>query len=125
MAALTLAQRLGSSVAFNETTKIISLNLNDLGSIIIGGVDYGLNVSAMTNANKDSYAARILWALLLLSQKNQPENNIDETVAIYITNQGKRNVTRNSVAQVGFQLVATAYKNDTEGVVLDPDNIAA
>ena len=125
MADLTFIQRLGSSVTFNETTKIVSLNLNDFSSIVIGGVDYGLNVTAMTDANKDQYAARILWALLLLSQKNQPENNNDETVALYMTNQGKRSVSRNNVSQFGYQLVATAYKNDTLGVVLDPDAIGA
>ena len=123
MTDLTLTQRFGTSVSFNATTKIVSLNLNDLSSIVIGGVDYGLNATAMTDANKDSYASRILWALLLLSQKNQATDNNDETVSVYVTNQGKRSVTRNSVAQFGYQLVATAYKNDTLGVVLDPDAI--
>lgn len=124
MADLTLAQRFGSSVAFNETTKVLSINLNDLSSILVSGVDVGLNVSAMTTANKDVYASRIFWALLQLQRKNQQSDNNDQTVGVYVTNQGKRNVTRNNVAQVGFQLTATAYKNDTEGVDLDPDAIS-
>lgn len=120
---LSLAQRFGDNVAFNETTKILSIDLNNLSSIIVAGTDYGLNVSAMTNANKDTYATRILWSLLLKSQSTQPENNTDETVGLYVTNQGKRSIVRNQVAQFGFQLVATAYKNDTVGVTLDPDEI--
>lgn len=122
---LTLVQRFGTNVAFNATTKMLSINLADLNSILISGVDYGLNVSAMTDANKDSYASRILWALLLKSQATQAVDNNDETVTVYINNQGKRSVTRNNVAQFGYQLVATAYKNDTLGINLDPDAIGA
>jgi hypothetical protein len=124
MADLTLAQRFGSAVSFNESTKLLTINLNNLSSIVVGGIDVGLNVSGMTNANKDSYASRILWALLQLQRVTQPADNNDQSVGVYVSNQGKRNVTRNSISQVGFQLVATAYKNDTEGVDLDPDAIA-
>ena len=125
MADLTLAQRFGDDVAFNESTGVLSINLNNLSSITVGGVNVGLDISGMTTANQDQYSSRIIWALLQLQQQNQPENNNDETVGIYVANQGKRPVTRNSVAQFGFNLVTTAYVNDTQGVILDPDNIAA
>jgi hypothetical protein len=121
---LTLVQRFGSSVAFDETTKVLSINLNNLSNITIGGTNYGLNVSTMSTANQDTFSSRILWALLLLSQANQSVDNNDETVKLYMTNGGKRSVTRNSVAQFGYQLTATAYQNDSLGVVLDPDNLA-
>jgi hypothetical protein len=121
---LTLAQRFGSSVAFDETTKVLSINLNNLSNITIGGTNYGLNVSTMSTANQDTFSSRILWALLLLSQANQSVDNNDETVKLYMTNGGKRSVTRNSVSQFGYQLTATAYQNDSLGVVLDPDNLA-
>jgi hypothetical protein len=124
MADLTLAQRFGSGVTFNETTKILSINLTDLASMMVSGVDVGLNVSAMTTANKDQYASKILWALLLKSQAVQAADNNDETVKLYMTNGGKRSLTRNSVSQFGYQLVATAYQNDSLGVTLDPDNLA-
>ena len=124
MADLTLIQRFGDNVSFNETSKILSIDLNNLSSITVGGVDVGLDVSAMTAANQDEYSSRIIWALLQLQQQNQAASNNDETVGIYVTNQGKRNVTRNSVAQFGFNLVTTAYVNDTQGVILDPDEIA-
>jgi hypothetical protein len=124
MADLTLAQRFGSSVAFNETTKILSIDLNNLSSMTVSGVDVGLNVTAMTTANKDQYASKILWALLLKSQAVQATDNNDETVKLYMTNGGKRSLTRNSVSQFGYQLVATAYQNDSLGVTLDPDNLA-
>lgn len=124
MADLTLIQRFGTGVTFNETTKVLSIDLNNLSNITIGGTNYGLNASTMTTANKDTFSSRILWALLLLSQANEPADNNDETVKLYVTNQGKRSVTRNSVAQFGYQLTATAYQNDSLGVTLDPDNIA-
>ncbi|MBW4535513.1 MAG: hypothetical protein KME09_16375 [Pleurocapsa minor HA4230-MV1] len=124
MADLTLAQRFGSSVALNATTKVLSIDLNNLTTITIAGVNYGLNISALTDANKNDYASKILWSLLLLSQANQPADNNDETVKLYMTNQGKRNITRNSVNQFGYQLLTTAYQNDSLGVTLDPDNIS-
>ena len=123
MADLTITQRFGSSVTFNETTKILSIDLNNLADEGDFNNGYGLNVSGITLNTLDSYASKILWALLLLNQQNKPENNNDETVGVYITNQGKRSVARNNISQFGFQLVATAYKNDTVGVILDPDNI--
>ncbi len=125
MADLTLAQRFGTNVAFDATTKALTINLADLNSIIIGGIDYGLDTSAMSDANKDTYASRILWALLMRNQAVQPETNNDSTVGVYITNQAKRNTIRNNVSQIGFQLLATAYKNDPEGVNLDPDAIGS
>ena len=124
MADLTLVQRFGSSVAFNETTKVLSIDLNNLAAINLNGTDVGLNVSAMTALNKDEFASKILWALLLKSQATQAVDNNDETVKLYMTNQGKRSVTRNSVSQFGYQLTATAYQTDSLGVNLDPDNLA-
>lgn len=124
MADLTLIQRFGNNVSYNATSKALTLNLNDLSSITVGGENLGLDVGGMTDANKDSYASRILWALLLKSQSVQPENNNDETIGLYVQNQGKRSVVRNSVSQFGFVLAATAYKTDTVGTQLDPDAIA-
>lgn len=120
---LTFAQRFGNNVSFDSTSKMLTVDLNNLSSIIVNGVDIGFDVSAMTAENQNNYATRILWALLLLNQANQPEDNTDETVGIYIQNQGKRNIIRNQVSQFGFSLVATAYKNDTVGVQLDPNDI--
>lgn len=124
MADLTLAQRFGNSVTFDSSTKMMVINLNDLASITVNGSNVGLDVSGMTASNKDQYASKILWALLLKSQATQAADNNDETVKLYVTNQGKRSVTRNSVSQFGYQLVATAYQNDSLGVTLDPDSIA-
>lgn len=125
MTELTKEERLGGNMVFDESTKKLTLDLNDFSSILINGKDYGLDVASITATNFDSYAARIIWSILLFNQSNQPEDNIDETVGLFITNEGKRNVIRNSVAQVGFRLVATGYKNDTDGVILDPDSIGA
>lgn len=125
MADLTLAQRFGSNVTFSEANKTITISLADLsdsGDVTTGN---GLDTSAMTDANKDEYSSRIIYSLLQLSEQNQPVDNTDETVGVYVTNEGKRTVTRNSVAQFGFRLVATAYINDSLGVVIDPDSIAS
>lgn len=123
MADLTLQQRFGDSVSFDESTKVLSIDLNDLSSIIVNGQDLGLDVSNMTEANANEYASKVLWSLLNKSQSNQPENNTDETVQIYIQNQGKRTVVRNQVSQFGFVLGVTAYKNDTVGTQLDADEL--
>lgn len=123
MADLTLAQRFGASATLNATTKTLTINLNDLATISVYGSNYGLDVSAMTDTNKGTYVSRILWALLQLQRVTQPADNNDNTVGVIVTNQGKRAALRNNIAQTGFQLVATAYKNDTEGSELDPDNI--
>ena len=126
MAELLATDRLGTNVTFNDTSKVLSIDLNDFSSITIGGVNVGLsNVASITTANLDQYASKILWSLLLLNQQNQSENNNDETVGIYLTNGGKRSVIRNSVAQFGYILNVTAYQNDSLGVVLDPDDIGA
>ena len=126
MADLLATNRLGTSVTLNGTSKILSIDLNDFSSITISGVDVGLSdVASITPANLDEYASKIIWALLLFNQQNQPENNNDETVGIYLTNGGKRSVIRNGVAQFGYIFNVTAYQNDSLGVVLDPDNIGA
>ncbi len=126
MADLTLAQRFGSNLSFNQTAGTLTIKLSDLADQASGGNitnGLGLDTTAMNSSNKDEYSSRILWALLQLNLQNQPENNQDETVGVYISNEGRRNITRNSVAQLGFRLTATAYINDTQGVTLDPDSI--
>ena len=127
---LTLKQRFGSNAEYNETTKMLTIDLEDLGDDNGNGNGditngRGLDTSLMTDANKDEYSSRILWALLTLNQQNQPENDDDNTVGVYVANEGRRNLTRNSVAQIGFRLTTTAYINDPLGVDLDPDDIGA
>jgi len=122
---LTLAQRFGTDVSFDPATKVMAIDLNNLNSITVSGVDVGLDVSAMTDENKDEYASRIIWALLQLSKQNQPENNTDESVGIYVNNQGRSNATRNGIAQIGYRELVTGYREDTNGLVLDPDDIGS
>lgn len=128
MTDLTLKQRFGSNAEFDEMAETLTIKLTDLSDkddLNIGDMTNGrgLDVSGMTDANKDEYSSRILWALLQLNQQNQPEDDDDETVGVYVTNEGRRNFTRNSVAQVGFRLTTTAYIDDPLGVDLDPDEI--
>ena len=130
MADLTLAQRFGSNVVFDEANGELTIKLADLADDDgAGNGDFtngnGLDVSGMTDANKDEYSTRILWALVQLSFQNQPETNNDETVNAYISNNGKRTIIRNSVSQFGFQMAVTAYINDNLGITLDPDSIGA
>ncbi|MEL7521929.1 MAG: hypothetical protein AAGJ80_09995 [Cyanobacteria bacterium J06553_1] len=123
--ALTLSQRYGDGVTFNPSAKTLTIDLNDLSSILVSGVDLGLDISGMTDANKDEYADGIFWALVQRQREQQPDNNNDETVGIYVTNRGKTSATRNGVAQFAFNLNIAGYKNDTEGVNLDPDAIGS
>ncbi len=125
MTDLTLTQRFGTNATYNQTNQTLTINLNDLTSIVVDGVDVGLDISGITAANVDEYASKIFWSLLLLNQANQPAINNDETVGIYVTNQGRRDAIRNSIAQIGYQLVTTAYQNNPLPANLDPDNIGS
>lgn len=128
MADLTLQQRFGTHVGVrqDEFTTRLTIDLNDLQDASDGG-DFtnglGLDISGINAQNIDRYASKILWALIGLSQQNQPENNTDETVGIYISSQGKRPVNRNGVAQFGYLTVVTGYQDDNSGLTLDPDNM--
>ena len=130
MADLTLTQRFGSNVDFQSGPEgsYLVIKLSDLSDQADGG-DFtnglGLNTNEIDDANADEYASKILWALIGLSQQNQPESNTDETVGIYVSSQGKRNVTRNGVAQFGYLTVVTGYQPDNSGLVLDPDNLGS
>ena len=120
---LTLIQRFGTNATFNETTKVLSIDLNDLtdtGDIING---LGLDISAITATTIDTYTAKILYTLLLLNFQKQPTENNDDTLPLYISNTGRRSITRNGVAQFGYGLTATAYQTDQVGNVVDPDNM--
>ena len=121
MADLTLQQRFGSNVnvQLDPGGGTLIINLRDLNDQSNGG-DFtnglGLNTSQINPDNADEYASKILWALIQLSKQNQPDNNTDEKVGIYVTNQGKRNVIRNGQAQLGFQELLTGYTVDPNGI---------
>ena len=130
MTDLTLQQRFGSNAQITSTSDglVLAINLNDLNDAENFG-DFtnglGLNTDPINSSNADEYASKILWALIGLSQQNQPENNNDETVGIYVSNQGKRPVNRNGVAQFGYLTLVTGYQDDNSGLVLDPDNLGS
>lgn len=124
MADLTLNQRFGSNVSYNNTNKTISINLNDFtddGDIING---LGLNITELTASNVDNYASKILYALLLLNFQQQPQTNNDDSVAMYITNGGRRDITRNGVSQFSYLLTVNNYTPNNLAPVLDPDLMA-
>jgi hypothetical protein len=121
MADLTLQQRFGTNVTYNDTNKTITINLNDLtdtGDIING---LGLNLTNLTAANINSYASRILYQLLLLNFQKQAATNNDETVGIYVTNTGRRDVVRNNISQFNYSLTVNAYTANNLATILDPD----
>ncbi len=126
MGDLTLVDRFGQNVAFDQTAGTLTIKLSDLADQTNGGDmtnGLGLDTSGMSSSNKNSYSSRILWALVGLNAQNQPEANNDETVGVYVINEGKRNAVRNNVPQFGFRQVVTAYINDDLGNTLDPDAI--
>ena len=123
MADLTLTQRFGTNANYNDTNKTLTIDLNDLtdsGDIADG---LGLDISGITPANIDSYSAKILYAIALLNLQQQPVDNNDETLPVYVTNAGRRSITRNGVAQFGYGLTITAYQTDQIGNLVDPDNM--
>jgi hypothetical protein len=121
MADLTLQQRFGTNATYNHTNKTITINLNDLTDTgdITGGL--GLDLTNLTAANINSYAARILYQLLLLNFQKQAATNNDETVGIYITNTGRRDVVRNNINQFAYTLSFAAYTANNLATILDPD----
>ena len=82
-----------------------------------------MDLSSINASNADQYAERFFWALIQLRKQKQPEINNDDTIGIYITNQGRRNLNRNGTAQIGYQELVTGYKYDPSGTTLDPDEI--
>lgn len=124
MSDLTLNQRFGSNASYNSSNKTLTINLNDLtdaGDIADG---LGLDISSLTAANVNDYASKILYTLLLLSFQQQPQTNNDETVAIYITNSGRRDITRNGTSQFAYLLTVNNYTPNNLATVLDPDLMA-
>lgn len=121
MTDLTLQQRFGSNVSFNATSKTLTIALNDLTDAgdITGSL--GLDISALTSQNINSYASKILYGLILLNFQNQASTNNDETVGIYIGNAGRRDATRNGVAQFAYNLNLAFYTANNLAPVLDPD----
>ena len=118
---LTLNQRFGSNATYNNTNKTLTINLSDLtdsGDIVNG---LGLDISGLTAANIEQYASKILYALLLLNFQKQSQTNNDETVSIYITNGGRRELTRNNVSQFSYLLIVNNYTANNLAPVLDPD----
>lgn len=123
MADLTLVQRFGSNASYNDTTKTLTIDLNDLtdaGDIVNG---LGLDISGLTSGNIDTYVSKILYTLLLLNFQKQSANNNDETVAVYITNGGRRDVIRNNIAQFSYVWQVNTYTPNTLPTTLDPDSM--
>ena len=121
MADLTLQQRFGSSVTFNATSKTLTIALNDLtdaGDIVDS---LGLDISALSSANINSYASKILYGLILLNFQKQAATNNDDSVGLYIQNSGRRDATRNGIAQFAYNFNLAFYTANNLAAVLDPD----
>lgn len=110
---LTLQEVFGTGVTFNDTTRSITFNLNGLND---GTIDPVIEDYLIDSTNLENNVGRILWAMVNRLIKLQPSDNIDNERSIYVTNQGKRIVTRNNVSQFAFQLVLNGYANDPFGV---------
>ena len=121
MADLTLTQRFGSNASYDNTNKTLTIDLNDLTDSGNIADNLGLDISGLTAANIDDYVSKILYTLLLLNFQQQPATNTDDTVAIYVTNGGRRDVTRNSTAQFSYVWQVNTYTPNNLPVTLDPD----
>jgi hypothetical protein len=121
MADLTLAQRFGTNAVYNDTNKTITIKISDLTDTgdITGGL--GLNISSLNATSINSFASRILYQLLLLNFQKQQATNNDETVGIYVTNTGRRDVVRNNINQFSYSLTVNAYTANNLATILDPD----
>ena len=113
---LTLKELFGDSVIYDATSKEITFSINE-----IAGQDF--DTSNVTEANCNKCASKILWALLNHLKNVQPSKNTEPDRGIYITNQGRRTVTRGGVSQFCFQLTVNGYSADTVGTKLPVDNL--
>ena len=127
--ALTLKDLFGSNASYDPNTRKLLIQIDDFqnNNPDFGIGDFtnglGMDLSSINASNADQYAERFFWALIQLRKQKQPEINNDDTIGIYITNQGRRNLNRNGTAQIGYQELVTGYKYDPSGTTLDPDEI--
>ena len=116
MADLTLSEIFGTSATYDDDAGSITFYLADFDNLD----PYN---PPITQDNIDRQVSKILWAILHRIYNDQPENNNDDSRLIYITNQGKRTVIRNSVSQFSFGLLASGYVNDPFGTELNPNDL--
>ena len=111
-----LVDLFGESVTYDDNSRMITFNVDNLGYD-------GFDTSPINQINIDFYTSKLFWSLLHYLYLNQPETNNDETLGIYVTNQGKRTAVRNNVAQFSFGFLVSAYAPDNLGSNLDPDDM--
>lgn len=125
----SLIKLFGDGATFNETTKTVTFNLDNLKNLADGGKiinNLGINnLAAVTAANVDSYAKRIFYGLLvLLSQQQSATINDDPTEAIYLTQGGIRIATGTRNGQVQRIISVNVFDTaNTVGNLVDIDEI--
>jgi hypothetical protein len=132
---LSLIQRFGTGATLLTSTTSVTassgspklvIDLSDYTNTANGGDianSQGLNdVSLITNSTKDTYADKIAAAQIVLWKQNQPTENSDETVGIYIEDPYKQFYTRNSTEQLAFIYGCGIYIDDPTAN-LDPDDV--
>lgn len=126
---LSLTQRFGTGVTLDVSTpsapKLV-IALEDLENTTSGGDianSQGIDdVSLITALTQDTYADKIAAALLVLWKQNQPAEDTDETVGLYINDIYKQFYTRNAVEQLAFVYPVNVYIPDPTAN-LDPDDV--
>lgn len=125
MADLTLAQRFGSNVSFDEANKTVTLDLNDLTDAGDIADSLGLDISGMTTANADSYSTKIMYALLLLAIQQQPTDGInDPELKMFLSEGGLRIGTGARTGQMQRVISVNIYTVESNlNTLVDADNI--
>lgn len=131
----SLIQRFGTgAMLLTSTTSVTAssgspkliIDLSDYTNTANGGDitnSQGIDdVSLITDLTKDDYADKIAAALLVLWKQNQPAEDIDETVGIYISDIYKQFYTRNGIDQMAFIHTVNVYIPDPTAT-LDPDDV--
>ncbi len=126
---LTLAQRFGSNATFSETNKTVTIDLNNFKNSSAGGEilnNLGIDsLTSITAANINTYASKILYALLILNaQKQSTTINDNASEKIYLTEGGIRIATGTRNGQI--QRVINVNIFDTSNTVsnlVDIDNV--
>ena len=117
--ASTLTGRCGTNATVDDSNPsdvVVKLHLNDLTSI-------GFNPVGITAANFNSYVDKWISALLLKMAENQPTDDTDPTVGVYVSDLGNDSITtRTGISQIRNNMTISHYRPNTIPA-FDPDNV--
>lgn len=128
---LTYQQRYGNNCELTEDTdgnKLLTINLGNLQNtgMGIGEITDSLGLADQTAIALDptaiAGASKILYLLLLLNYQQQPEEDTDPEIGVYISDGGLRFATGDRDGQIEYRYTVSVYANSTVLKEIPPVN---